>query len=413
MNYTTIPRSLIYKERKSLRDFGVYDEETLNWMMYRILRRYYLAELNSNDYAYIILDLFNESYYLCTMLLLDDRAGTNINDYIDAVKCRIKEPEAFFDMFRKTVFAMTYVFLEAPALDSHEIRTVRRHPRTNSFGLMSLMSETAGYKHPDKSTFNPINMLEVDYDNIDWAKVTNGFDGERIKDLIYSLGSHRAEKKILVERMFEGFIKCNDTYCIPYKIDLLLFQEYVRYGGLRRDLEIKINNEYLKESKTELVSRINANDEENTKLKKKIEQLEKRNAEMAKINVDLQKQLKKLTLEHSKTQEIDSVKEKEWQKLMDEMNLKVKRLQDKVGTKTVRLSSLVEGLKRWAKLRGLEAAKDMYVSLNYVLIKEPEWVNNTEELENFFYETELELKKPLLEIDNQQGGLIQITKGKQ
>jgi hypothetical protein len=73
----------------------------------------------------------------------------------------------------------------------------------------------------------------------------------------------------------------------------------------------------------------------------------------------------------------------------------------------------VEGLKRWAKLRGLEAAKDMYVSLNYVLIKEPEWVNNTEELENFFYETELELKKPLLEIDNQQGGLIQITKGKQ
>jgi hypothetical protein len=256
-------------------------------------------------------------------------------------------------------------------------------------------------------------MLEVDYDNIDWAKVTNGFDGERIKDLIYSLGSHRAEKKILVERMFEGFIKCNDTYCIPYKIDLLLFQEYVRYGGLRRDLEIKINNEYLKESKTELVSRINANDEENTKLKKKIEQLEKRNAEMAKINVDLQKQLKKLTLEHSKTQEIDSVKEKEWQKLMDEMNLKVKRLQDKVGTKTVRLSSLVEGLKRWAKLRGLEAAKDMYVSLNYVLIKEPEWVNNTEELENFFYETELELKKPLLEIDNQQGGLIQITKGKQ
>lgn len=33
MNYTTIPRSLIYKERKSLRDFGVYDEETLNWMM--------------------------------------------------------------------------------------------------------------------------------------------------------------------------------------------------------------------------------------------------------------------------------------------------------------------------------------------------------------------------------------------
>ena len=42
--------------------------------------------------------------------------------------------------------------------------------------------------------------------------------------------------------------------------------------------------------------------------------------------------------------------------------------------------------------------------------KEPVWVENTEELENFFYEAEEKSKKALVEIENKQGGLIQIKK---
>lgn len=81
-----------------------------------------------------------------------------------------------------------------------------------------------------------------------------------------------------------------------------------------------------------------------------------------------------------------------------------------MGHTTVKLSSLVEGVKRYTKFRGLDAGKDIFFSLNYLLIKEPVWVENTEELENFFYEAEEKSKKALVEIENKQGGLIQIKK---
>lgn len=43
-------------------------------------------------------------------------------------------------------------------------------------------------------------------------------------------------------------------------------------------------------------------------------------------------------------------------------------------------------------------------------MKEPVWVDNAEELENFFFEIEEKSKKAIVEIENKQGGLIQIKK---
>ena len=77
------------------------------------------------------------------------------------------------------------------------------------------------------------------------------------------------------------------------------------------------------------------------------------------------------------------------------MEDRMQKLQDKLGHTTVKLSSLVEGVKRYTKFRGLDAGKDIFFSLNYLLIKEPVWVENTEELENFFYEAEEKSKESL------------------
>ena len=72
---------------------------------------------------------------------------------------------------------------------------------------------------------------------------------------------------------------------------------------------------------------------------------------------------------------------------------------------------MVDGLKRYAKLRGIEAGKDTFFSLNFLLMCEPAWVNNVKDLEDFFIEYEDETKTPLLQLENKQGGLIQIKKG--
>ena len=97
------------------------------------------------------------------------------------------------------------------------------------------------------------------------------------------------------------------------------------------------------------------------------------------------------------------------QKKMNEMEAKIKILQDKLGNKTVLLSTLADNLKRYAELYGLKEGKELLKNLSFLLKKERAWTNNVESLENFFIEAEKENKKPLLNLENNNGGVVQIT----
>ena len=85
MNFTNIPRSLIYEDRKSLDDFDIHNAESLNGALYKLLRRHLYTEYGLNNYRTLIIQMFNESYYLCTMFLMDKNADANFRDYIEAV----------------------------------------------------------------------------------------------------------------------------------------------------------------------------------------------------------------------------------------------------------------------------------------------------------------------------------------
>ena len=84
-------------------------------------------------------------------------------------------------------------------------------------------------------------------------------------------------------------------------------------------------------------------------------------------------------------------KEKDVQ--LAEMKSQVKMLKEKLGKETIPLSTLVEGVKRFAELKGIKEGKDMLEHLTYVLKKVPVWIDNVEPLENFFIAAESEEKK--------------------
>ena len=149
--------------------------------------------------------------------------------------------------------------------------------------------------------------------------------------------------------------------------------------------------------------------------KKDISRLEKRNQELeAQHKVDEERiiAVRQYTEKDNYTALAEYKRQNEMsQKQILDMGKQIKMLRDKLGNKTIPLSSLAEGLKRYAQLYGLNEGKELLKSLSYLLKKEPVWVDSTDNLENFFIEAENENKK-LLTIENREGGKIEISETK-
>ena len=81
MDYTEFPRELIYKEKASLKDdFGVSNEMTIEHRFYEgLLKRPSIKECFKKRET--ILRIFNNAYYLCTLILMDEDPRLTIDKY--------------------------------------------------------------------------------------------------------------------------------------------------------------------------------------------------------------------------------------------------------------------------------------------------------------------------------------------
>lgn len=78
MDYTEVPRSLIYKKRTNLDDFGVRENDSLNGRLFNLMSEYFLSIDDAKD---LILQCFNNAYYLCTLILLEDFPNLCVDKY--------------------------------------------------------------------------------------------------------------------------------------------------------------------------------------------------------------------------------------------------------------------------------------------------------------------------------------------
>jgi len=79
MDYTKIPRALIYKERTNLNDFGIKTPGTLNNYLFTQMRR--MTLLRCGDAKEIALRCFNNAYYICTLTQLDEFPDLSVDKY--------------------------------------------------------------------------------------------------------------------------------------------------------------------------------------------------------------------------------------------------------------------------------------------------------------------------------------------
>ncbi len=72
--------------------------------------------------------------------------------------------------------------------------------------------------------------------SIDWVKLTNDFNLERIKDVVETVGSNDREKKIIVKAIYDAELATGNTSRIPYSVDKLLNDLYKKYDENHKGL---------------------------------------------------------------------------------------------------------------------------------------------------------------------------------
>lgn len=81
MDYTRIPRFLIFRDRESLDQYSVDKESYMDWKMFDIIQDSKIISLD--DAASYVLDIFNTAYYITTLILLEPRPILYIRRYLD------------------------------------------------------------------------------------------------------------------------------------------------------------------------------------------------------------------------------------------------------------------------------------------------------------------------------------------
>ena len=112
MDYTRIPRALIYKNRTEIDDFPINGDEynTLESQFYKklIKRAFIKNSWQGPDY---ILKIFNNAYYICTLILLEKTPTVYLARYKIIASENSKDFNLRFNVLPATM-ALVYNFLE-------------------------------------------------------------------------------------------------------------------------------------------------------------------------------------------------------------------------------------------------------------------------------------------------------------
>lgn len=309
MDLFQIPRNLLYETRTNIEDFGVNDGRTVDSCLYHNL---------TNDKYNISIGMFNDAYYICTLVMIDSTPDEHIPEYEKIVTHNASDSRhPYYKMRKKMVYGMVYVYLKciASAYDAKYRKFRNRLRLSTNIESAILLSHTIETTISD-SVFAPRKLTRELLDETDWNTLTNGYkldDVLKIRDLFGRTASER----------------------------------------------MTVFNAILRKAQTE-----NANSNMQFERIRALKQVKDR-------------------LSDPRYSFRDDNEEKDADIQISE---RVKDISEKIGEATIPLKILVEGVKKRAQLKGLEAAIELFENLNNILCGVPEWGKNVPELEKYFIE---------------------------
>ena len=217
MDYTKVPRALIYEDHRSLEDFDAYEEGSIT--------RPFLDELlkfGSDSYPNIeenALWCLNNAFYICTMMLLEKDPRSRIYQYKKVATREYIKDRFISDKYWSAVLSMVILLLQR--LETPLTR-FQDEARQNLLGLIDkntnndcvktfncfskrLKEDTSTPKKIPNSMFAPrvIDKFAIkdvlSEKDFCWVKFTNYLDERYIHDIVKAFGTTEEEKHNVVE----------------------------------------------------------------------------------------------------------------------------------------------------------------------------------------------------------------------
>jgi len=451
MDITIFPRELLYKDREDINEFHIYSGESVNSTIYRkmaYLKDSYLSRCTEKDY----LDMFNDAYYFCVLVNIDKDSAGHIRDIIDVVFRKYKGPQEDFDNYKRVVLTIARGYLSTAFKGITRIIPIKKYLNDKTHYIHGLSNKVEKGLKINIDEFKPRIITKDILSKISWSKITNNFKLQNVHFCVQNLGSSNEEKLLVVDSIYKEEFLSDSIYTVPYEVDRYLLDKYREYGGnLNENFKNDFKNSIYKDKTYLLFTSDLFKRNERSKKDDKLYQalyslLNKRYVETDQLKLDFQNldlinenRSLKLTLselqekyhqlevkyesnlaEHSikknRNEELNRLKQIETEMKsrvnvanakVDELNCLIQDLQIKLGTESVPLARIVEGIKRKAKFAGVAAANSLFEQIDLILYDVEAWRNNRIELMSFFEE----LVKPIapIKVEIQSGGIAQIT----
>lgn len=311
MDIFQIPRNLLFENRSRIAEFEVRDERSLDFHVANLLRSEFLIRDG-------FLGLFNDAYYICTLVMLDASPDLHIREYYRIASGATLHPVRYSPQRRaRMVLCMVYTYIKciASASDAKYRRFRESLSQVADIDYAVRKFDNLDDYIPD-SVFSPRRLTKELLEGADWKTLTNGFLPEETLKIQNLLGRNVSERMMVFDA---------------------ILREVQKLWG-------RSSNQY-----------------------RKVRELK----EMKKRLSDPRYSFRDDKEEHETDTQITE---------------RVDVISEKIGEATVPLKVLVEGIKKRAKLKGLDAAMELFEHLNNILYDIPEWHKNVPGLETYFIE---------------------------
>lgn len=442
MDITSLPRELLFKDRKELEEFGIHDNKNISSF---IFRKIVLINLESYDCSYSkkdYLDMFNDAYYFCVLVNLDKDSAGHIRDIIETVFNNKERDITDFEIYKKIVLTIARAYLSTAFKNEYSIIPIKKYLNDKSFYIHGLSNKVGKGLQVSKDEFKPrIITLDV-LSNLSWSKITDNFKLKNVHFCVQQLGESNEEKLDLIKSIYKSIYFSDSIYNVSYEVDRYLIDKYREYGGgelserIQKDFKKPINyksfitklcdfhnvkeEDFYYKILYKTLKEYNSIDVDKQKLNYQNLDLINENKSLKSSLNELQERYQQLELKYksyhaeqtskkSEKAEFDNLKKREAEMKfkVDEMNGIIRDLQNKLGTESVPLSVIVEGIKRKARFAGIVEANKLFEQVDILLYNVETWRNNRIELMTFF--EDLANPAPQIKVEVQTGGIAQIT----
>lgn len=300
MDYTTVPRSLIYRDRRSLEEFGVYDEGNIMFPLADAML--HMAIIRHSDSEDRALWCMNTAFYICTMILLEKDPRWRISNYEIIATPSWNYSQLEFKTLTLSLVVLLLSFLKNPLRAAHPYGDKVRKDilawlkkgfmydelefkiTTGSHIRYIIPNSTFAPRYIDKEAIHDALAVE----SFNWVKFVNYFEERSVRDIVKAFGSTEEEKHNVVDLLRQashGFYTAgyNDY---PEIVDKML-------DDIDDEISRKYNPEATHVESETGISEKDKNDVDLTAYETRIKELEAENERLSKENEEL-KEIKKV-----------------------------------------------------------------------------------------------------------------------